>query len=50
MEEITHISVIPSVPFKDHSGPDKWAEEVLAWQDIGAEYISMGGYGPERSG
>jgi alkanesulfonate monooxygenase SsuD/methylene tetrahydromethanopterin reductase-like flavin-dependent oxidoreductase (luciferase family) len=23
------------------SGPDKWAEEVRAWRDIGAEYVSM---------
>ena len=25
------------------SGPDKWAEEVQAWQDVGAEYVSMRG-------
>ena len=25
------------------SGPGKWAEEVRAWQDIGAEYVSMRG-------
>ena len=23
--------------------PDKWAEEVRAWRDVGAEYVSMRG-------
>jgi len=25
------------------SGPDKWVEEIQAWQDIGADYVSMRG-------
>lgn len=25
------------------SGPDNWAEEIQAWQDIGADYVSMRG-------
>ena len=25
------------------SGPDKWAEEIQAWEAVGADYVSMRG-------